>query len=97
MIAPSRHSTIIPPAAEAGGFPSDIRAMAWTLRDGSAVGAFLAEELDRLADVAAFLGATSPAELVERREVAEDDLRTGWYQLGRDHGREEARGKGPER
>jgi hypothetical protein len=89
--ARSRHCTIVPPAVAAGGFPADIRAMAWTLRDGSAVGAFCAAELDRLADLAEFLGAGSPAELVARREVEEDNLRSHWYELGRAHGREEAR------
>jgi hypothetical protein len=73
----------------AGGFPADIRAMAWVLRDGSAVGAFCAAELDRIADLAEFLGAASPLEFVQRREVEEDNLRSHWYELGRDHSREE--------
>jgi hypothetical protein len=77
----------VPPAIAAGGFQAEIRARALALRDGTAVGAFLASELDRLADVAAFLGAASPLEFVQRREVEEDNLRTHWYDLGRDHGR----------
>ena len=84
------HSLSIPPAVRAGGFPGEIRARAEALRDGSAVGAFLAAELERLADVATFLGAGSPLECVERRDVEEDNLRQHWYHLGRDHGREDA-------
>ena len=84
------HCLHIPPAIRAGGFPGEIRARAQQLRDGSAVGAFLATELERLADIATFLGAGSPLEFVERREVEEESLRDHWYRLGRDHGREDA-------
>jgi hypothetical protein len=79
----------VPPAIAAGGFPAEIRSRALAIRDGSQLGAFLASELDRLADLAAFLGASSPLDLVHRREVEEDNLRTHWYDLGRDHGRED--------
>ena len=72
----------------ARSFPDQIRARA-IRAEGSTLGAFIADELDRLAEVAAYLNATSPAELVDRREAEESALREHWYELGRDLGRKE--------
>lgn len=81
---------LVPPAVLAGGFPAELRARAALLRDGTAAGSFLADEVSRLADLAEFFGAGSPTELVDRRDVAEEDLRSHWYELGQRHALEPA-------
>ena len=44
--------------------------------------AFIADQLERVAGTARFLRAETPAELYDRQEVEEDNLRTHWYDLG---------------
>jgi len=46
---------------------------------------FAAEQLERVAGIARFLQAESPAEFYDRQAVAEEDLRQHWYLLGQEH------------
>ena len=81
----TRSRRSVTPAATAGGFSAEIRDRTALLRDGSPTGEFLGRELLRVADLADFLSATTPAELEERRDLAEDELRAHWYELGIAH------------
>jgi hypothetical protein len=91
----ARRKTTRPATVPANGqpvtFPEQIEHEALAFRaQGTALGAFLAEQLERIAGLARFLQAATPAEFYDRQEVEEDDLRTHWYDLGRQHEREDA-------
>ena len=72
-------------------FAEQLEHEARAFRDQRTVlGAFIADQLERVAGTARFLRAETPAEFYERQEVEEDNLRTHWYDLGRQHEREDA-------
>ncbi len=69
----------------------DHEALAFRSR-GDATGRFLADHLDRLAQLVGWTGAQTPDEHEERMEVWEDEIRAKWYDRGYEAGLEEASG-----
>lgn len=56
---------------------------------GTPAGDFLAQQMERLAQLIRWTRATTPAEYTDRIDVAEAALREHWYELGKAHGREQ--------
>ena len=69
----------------------DHEALAFRSR-GDAIGRFLADHLDRLAQLVRWTGAQTPDQHEERMEVREDEVRAKWYDRGYEAGLEEASG-----
>ncbi len=49
---------------------------------GTAIGDFLASQLERLAQLVRWTGATTPVEHEDRMQVWDDDIRQQWFERG---------------
>ena len=87
------------PAPIAGGAPSLADRVAAEAdrfrRSGSPLAGFLADQLERLAQVIAFTGAQSPQDFVDRLDVHERDLLASEYDRGFADGRSRTAGYCP--
>jgi hypothetical protein len=87
------------PAPIAGGAPSLADRVAAEAdrfrRSGSPLAGFLADQLDRLAQVVAFTGAQSPQDFADRLDVHERDLLASEYDRGFADGRSRTAGYCP--
>ena len=79
-----------PPEEGGDQFADSISLEAQTLRARrDPLCSFLADQLEAIAAKARFLGATGPAQFIEREEIEEDNVRSHWYDLGRRQGRDD--------
>ena len=87
------------PAPIAGGAPSLADRVAAEAdrfrRSGSPLAGFLADQLERLAQVVAFTGAQSPQDFADRLDVHERDLLASEYDRGFADGRSRSAGYCP--
>ncbi len=59
---------------------------------GDSIGQFMANHLDRLAQLIRWSGAQTPEQHEERMEIWDDEIRAKWFDRGYDAGLEAARG-----
>jgi len=91
-----QHTPSTPGTIPANGQPTtlaehiDHEAMAYRARNDD-LGAFIADHLDRLAQLVRWTGAETPAAHEERMEVWDDEIRARCYDRGYEDGLEAAR------
>ncbi|MHB1556025.1 MAG: hypothetical protein ACYC61_00965 [Isosphaeraceae bacterium] len=85
--SPTRGDLDVPPAVPTNGQPMTLpeviehEAMAYRAW-GTPAGDFLARQMERLAQLVRWTGATTPEDHEARMEVWDDELREQWYERG---------------
>lgn len=93
---PARGDLNVPPAVPSTGQPMNLaevidhEAMAYRTW-GTPAGDFLARQMERLAQLVRWTGATTPEDHEARMEVWDDELREQWYERGYQDGVEAGR------
>jgi hypothetical protein len=83
---------LVPSNGEPQSLPDLIDDEARAYRDrGDSIGRFIADHLDRLAQLVRWTGATTPDHHEERMEIYDDELRAKWFDHGFDAGLQAAR------
>ena len=91
----SAHHTLpvlVPSNGEPLSLPEMIDAEARAYRDrGDSNGQFIADDLERLAQLVRLTHATTPEEHAERIEILDDEIRAKWFDRGYEAGLEPGR------